>query len=270
MEAPSAKQEVGSESPDHVQVSLAPALSPSIISDIQTDVFCFQSGRIKHFSDSRKSLTSDPDILQTVNRLKLEFNGLVPGQPSPSSEQTKLNSTEREVIGLEIQKLADKGVISLCTQEPGQFVSLVFTHPKKDGNHRMILDLKKLNKSILYRPFKMDTLQSALQLVTQGCNMASIDLKDVFFSIPIFPEHKKIPRFVWKKQLWQFDAMPNGLELAARKFTKVMKPVFATLRRKGHISTAFIDDSLLVAKSKSILNLHVAYTIWEWSLTQFI
>ena len=139
-EAPSAEQEVGSESPDHVQVSHAPTLPPSIISDIQTEVSCFQGGRIKHFSDIRKSLTSDPDILQTVNGLKLEFNDLVPEQPSPSSEHTKLNSTEREVIGLEIQKLADKGVISLCTPEPGQFVSPVFTRPKKDGNHRMIVN----------------------------------------------------------------------------------------------------------------------------------
>ena len=29
-------------------------------------------------------------------------------------------------------------------------------------------------------------------------------------------------------------------------FTKLMKPVYASLRAKGHISTAFLDDSLLV------------------------
>ena len=93
-EAPSAEQEVGSVSSDHVQVNHALALSPSIISDIQTEVSCFQGGRIKHFSDSWKSLTSGPDILQTANGLKLEFNGLALEEPSPSSEQIKLNSTE--------------------------------------------------------------------------------------------------------------------------------------------------------------------------------
>ena len=39
--------------------------------------------------------------------------------------------------------------------------------------------------------------------------------------------------------------------MAPRKFTKLLKPVFAWLRGKGHISTAFLDDSLLMADSEA-------------------
>ena len=62
-------------------------------------------------------------------------------------------------------------------------------------------------------------------------------------------------------QVWQFDAMPNGLALAPRKFTKLLKPVFATLRQKGHISTAFLDDSLLLAKTHETCVQNITETV---------
>ena len=44
--------------------------------------------------------------------------------------------------------------------------------------------------------------------------------------------------------------MPNGLALAPRKFTKLLKPVLANLREEGHVSTSFLDDSLLLSDSE--------------------
>ena len=40
-------------------------------------------------------------------------------------------------------------------------------------------------------------------------------------------------------------ACQNGLSTASRIFTKVLKPVFAALRKIGHSNVAYIDDSLL-------------------------
>ena len=80
--------------------------------------------------------------------------------------------------------------------------------------------------------------------------MASIDLKDAYYSVPIDEQNKQFLCFMWDRQLWQFDCLPNGLALAPRKFTKLLKPVFAHLRQQGHISTAFLDDFLLLAESE--------------------
>ena len=109
----------------------------------------------------------------------------------------------------------------------------------------MILNLKRLNEGITYQHFKMNMLQKALALVFSTGYMASIDLKDAYYSVPIREAHRKFLRFEWEGQLWQFDCMSNGLALAPRKFTKLLEPVFATLRERGHLSTAFLDDSLL-------------------------
>ncbi|XP_062571921.1 uncharacterized protein LOC134233885 [Saccostrea cucullata] len=42
-----------------------------------------------------------------------------------------------------------------------------------------------------------------------------------------------------------------GLASAPRIFTKLLKPVFSTLRKRGHANIAYIDDSLLVSKTES-------------------
>ena len=151
-----------------------------------------------------------------------------------------------KIIDKEIEKLSDKKVISKCEITPGQFISPVFTRPK-DGSHCMILSLKQLNNDITYHHFKMDTLLVALGLITPNCFMALIDLKDAYYSIPIEQDDRKFLRFKWRGQLWQFDCMPNGLALASRKFTKLLKPIFATLRKDDHLSTSFLDDSLLMS-----------------------
>lgn len=248
--------------PACAEVSPAPFRCPtSILTELQNDASLFQGGRIQQFIKNWEKLTSDDDILQTVRGLKLEFDCPASELHTPDLQQTKLNDTEKQAVDAEIEKLAKKRVISSCTSESGQFVSPVFTRPKKDGNHRMILNLKELNKNIPYCHFKMDTLQTALSLVTKNCYMASIDLKDAYYSVPICPEHKKFLRFKWKGQVWQFEALPNGLALAPRKFTKLLKPVFATLRQKGHISTAFIDDSLLLARTRDSCAENVTDTV---------
>lgn len=80
--------------------------------------------------------------------------------------------------------------------------------------------------------------------------MASIDLKDTYYSVPIYEEHKTLLQFKWKGQVFEFSALPNGLALASRQFTKLLKPIFASLRKKGHISTSFLDDSLLTGQTE--------------------
>ena len=88
----------------------------------------------------------------------------------------------------------------------------------------------------------METLQTALKLITPGCFLASIDLKDAYCSVPVAEEQRKLLQFQWKGQLWQYVCLPDGIDMAPRKFTKLLKPVFACLRGKGHISTAVLDD----------------------------
>ncbi len=92
----------------------------------------------------------------------------------------------------------------------------------------------------------MDTFDTAIKLIKPGCFMASIDLKDVYYSIPVAKEDRKFLMFQWQGTFYKFTCLPNGLSSAPRIFTKILKPVFAHLRSLGHICMSHIDDSLLI------------------------
>ena len=219
----------------------------------------FKAGCINSCFEAWSKITSDSDILHMVKGLKIELNSF--DNCSPGEKKASLSVEEKAFVDAELLKLEAKGVISKCVFSDSQNVSPIFTCPKKDGSHRLILNLKKLNVDIPYKHFKMDSLQTALQLVTPGCFMTSVDLKDAYYSVPIHTADRLLLRFVWKDVLWEFNAMPNGLALAPRMFTKLLKPVFSNLRASGFASTSFIDDSLQVSPTFSAAAMNVKETV---------
>ena len=62
----------------------------------------------------------------------------------------------------------------------------------------MILNLKPLSRFVDYHHFKTDTFRIALKLIRPGCFMASVDLKDAYYSTSIEEEDRKLLIFQWK------------------------------------------------------------------------
>lgn len=59
----------------------------------------------------------------------------------------------------------------------------------------MILYLKKLNESIHYETFKMESFKSALMLITESYWMASVDLVSAYYNVPVSREDWKYLKF---------------------------------------------------------------------------
>ena len=91
------------------------------------------------------------------------------------------------------------------------------------------------------------TLHTITKLIEKDCFMASIDLKDAYYSVPITRTDRKYLRFLWQGTctLFQFTCLPNGLSCAPRKFTNFIKPALSEWHLWGHISSAYIDDMYL-------------------------
>jgi hypothetical protein len=93
--------------------------------------------------------------------------------------------------------------------------------------------------------FKMETLYTAINAMRENCYFGSVDLSEAFYSIPIHESCRKYFRFWFQQKKYQFTSLVMGLATSPRVFTKILKPVFAHLRSKGYVSTAYIDDSCL-------------------------
>ena len=62
-----------------------------------------------------------------------------------------------------------------------------------------MLNLKKLNKQVTKIHFKMESIKNVIRMVTPGYWMASIDLKDAYYSVWIHPDHQRFLKFYWKE-----------------------------------------------------------------------
>ena len=178
----------------------------------------YEAGNIKYHEAQWKNLTSDKFIIDIITHgLKLNFSQ----QPSEKNPfEYKRPDQEFQIIDLEIKKLMAKGVISISPIEPGDYFSNLFTTPKKDGTFRTILNLKQLNLECETYHFKMESLKQAIHMVKPYSYLASIDIKDAFYSVPVHDSHKKYLKFMWVGIPYKFNVMPNGYLDAMRVFTK--------------------------------------------------
>ena len=208
---------------------------------------------------SWRKITSDINILDYVSGVKISFDeGLVPCQAH--YRPSVFNAQEELIVRQEIKTLLEKGVIQHSHDEPGEFISTIFLRPKPDGSFRMILNLKEFNKSVEHHHFKMDTLDTVTKMIKPGCYMASVDLKDAYYTVAIHKDHQNFLQFEFKGCLYKYTCLPNGLSSAPRIFTKMLKPVYSTLHNQGHISMGYIDDSYLQGDTRDECRLNIVST----------
>ena len=193
-----------------------------------------------------------PVVLNTIQGYMIDFVSQphqlsVPQPPQFSAEQTQL-------ISMEIKELLQKNAIEEVTPllQLG-FYSNLFLVPKKDGGQCPVINLKALNRFVQKEHFKMEGIHTVKDLLRQGDWLAKVDLKDAFFAVPIDHQHRKFLRFIFKGKTYQLNCLPFGLSSALWVFTKTLKPVLAILRKRGVKLIAYIDDILILAESRDLI-----------------
>ena len=88
-----------------------------------------------------------------------------------------------------------------------------------------MINLSHLNEFVLQTPFKMETVASVLLSVRERDFLASIDLKDAYFQIPVHQSSRKLLRFLSRGTVYQFKALCFGPSTAPQVFTRVFAAV---------------------------------------------
>ena len=184
---------------------------------------------------------------------RLEFSNNPPTRLT--CQISSLSPAQAAVMDQEIHDLLGKEVIEACLDSDG-FFSPVFIVPKKDGGWRPIINLKALNQFLRTQHFKMENIYTLRDILKQGDYMGKIDLKDAYFSVKIFPDHKKFLRFRWRGVAYQYKALPFGFATAPRVFSKIMQEAMKILREKSIRLIQYLDDILILASSPDQLRKH--------------
>ena len=200
------------------------------IETLRADEEKFMGGNITNCFEKWANITQDQFVLNIVKfGLTMKFAEVPVCQFVPT---LNFSPVETEIIDAEISKLLSKGVIVNTTREPNDYVSRIFTRSKKDGNYRMILNLKTFNEFLKFKHCKLESIEDALDLITEGCYFWSVDLKDAYYSLYIHENYQKYLKLFWKEAYYQYIALPNGFSPAVRVFTKVLTPSFKYLSQR--------------------------------------
>ncbi len=171
------------------------------------------------------------------------FNGVFPNMVGP--EQSL-------VMEQEVETLLRKEAIEV----ESRFYSRYFVVSKKDGGLRPILDLRKLNRSVMRLKFRMLTIKQVVSQMRSEDWFVTVDLKDAHFHVSILPQHRMFLRFAFRGKAYQYRVLPFGLALSPRTFTKCVDAALAPLRLQGIHILKYIDDWLILAQSEQLAVRH--------------
>ena len=223
----------------------------------------FQAGSISKCYHHWRKITSNKWVLNLVKGYSIEFvdEPYQVFRPKP----LRLNDSCQRLLDGALNEFLHLGIIEPCNYHEYGFYSTLFPIAKKDKSARIIFDLSKLNEFIYADHFKMDTVKQAIELINPGSFFASVDFKHAYYSVSISENDRKYLRFVWQGKAYQFAVMAQGLCTAPRAYTKLLKPVFAFLRKQGFTVLGYIDDTLFIENSsEDIMNaLHKATRLFD-------
>ena len=214
-------------------------------------------------------VTNDHWVDNTISGYQICFTNL----PYQNTIPSMIVSVEDQVvIDKEIEEMIQKQAIQSVPphHHKTSFLSTLFVVPKIGRGQRPVFNLRQLNQFVRYNHFKMEGIHMLRDLVKPNDYMAKINLKDAYFTVPIWKEHQKFLHFLWKGTQWEFMCLPFGLASAPRIFIKILKPIVGLLRKQGVRLVIYLDDILLMASTTETLTHHVELTVALLELLGFV
>ena len=146
------------------------------------------------------------------------------------------------------QMVQKKAVVPVQNKNSLGFYSRLFLVPKPENKWRPVIDLSVVNTFLHVPTYKMETAEVIRASLQTGEWMASIDLTDVYFHVPIHQKFQKYLCFHVQGQAYQFRALPFGIATAPLEFTRVVKEVKFIALLQGVRIHQYLDDWLVRAK----------------------
>jgi transposase InsO family protein len=117
---------------------------------------------------------------------------------------------------------------------------------KKNGNVRICVDFRYLNKAIIREPYQIPSFEELLSKLNGASVFSILDARSGYHQVPICPTSQKYLSFSSPNGVYEFTRMPFGIVSAPEIFQRIMCDMLTGL--EGVV--CYMDDVLVYGKSK--------------------
>lgn len=153
-------------------------------------------------------------------------------------------------VDAEIARMTSESIIEPCN-DPKGFNSPVFAIRKKNGNIRVVANVKRtLNKVLVdLDPYPIPTIDSTFNKIGEGNKYFSTpNLHNGYWQIVIDKLDHHKTAFTWKGHCFQYTRLAFSLTSAGQIFSRCIADALDTVASRANISS-YIDDNLIHAKT---------------------
>ena len=181
-----------------------------------------------------------------VGRIKkLKYKMTVDSNVTPVVKPArKVPQAMEKQVKEELHNMTTKGVIVRET-EPTEWVSQMVAAKKKNGDVRICLDPKDLNKALKRPHHPMRTVEDVVSRMANAKYFSKIDAKSGFWQIKLESESSKLTTFSTPYGRYRFLRMPFGINTASEVFQQAMERSF-----EGYPCSIIVDDILIWGTTK--------------------
>ena len=213
----------------------------------RTDIFQPVNMIENEHTEIQEILTKYSHVFKGIGKLK---NHQVQLHVNPEikpvvSAQRPLPYYLRERVDKAIQEMIQEDIIEESpVNEPVPWISNVVIVLKTDGDIRISLDAKNVNKAIYSRNLPITRQEDIKSKLSGAVMFSTLDLKSAFWQLELHPDSRYLTTFYNNEKLYRNKRLSMGLEPAQGELNASVLPIY------GHISQAhIIHDNLVVATS---------------------
>ena len=130
----------------------------------------------------------------------------------------------KKQVEAEIQKLLDQDFIELVNSSP-EWASPLVCVPKKNGNVRLCVDMRKANTEIIRNYYPIPTLDQFLYEVIGAKIFSKLDLAQGYHQIVLDEKSRDITTFSIPQGLFQHKRLIFGAKMRLRISRKLLKQI---------------------------------------------
>lgn len=155
-----------------------------------------------------------------------------------------------ESITETVQLLLKEGIIA--PTQSFNYNSPVWPVQKPNGKWRFTVDYRKINELSPKMPGELPDIESIWMRIRNYAPkwMATLDLSDMFFGIPIHPDSQEITTFTWQQKQYKFLRLPQGYLNSPIIAHAALMTTMGNIHLEEAEWLSYVDDLLVMAQSK--------------------